>query len=134
MIDHVVYEIATGMLIQAQQGQGRDRGPLFGSRAIPEELLGEDMSNYYLVDGLFTLRPSKPSFELTSTVDQPIVFSNLPYGAAVVVTDRLNSRTSFSYDPNDPLIFTEVGGYQIDIKQVYPMWSVLSAKVEVINA
>jgi hypothetical protein len=134
MIDTVVYEISTGMLIQAQQGQGRDRGPLFASFDIPEELLGEDMSKYYLLDEVLTLRPTKPSFELEAIVDQPLVFTNLQDGATVVITDRLNSRTSFVYDSNDPLVFTEIGDYYISIEQTYPSWSILNEKLEVSNA
>jgi hypothetical protein len=134
VIDHVVYEISTGMLIQAQTGIAGDRGPLFASMPIPEQLLGQDMSPYYLVDGVFTLRPSKPSFELTSAVGQPLAFLNLSEGAAVEIIDRLNSRTSFAYDSSDPLVFSEAGEYRVSIEQLYPLWSVSNVAVEVTNA
>jgi len=109
-------------------------GPLFASLLIPEELLDEDMTYYHLVDGVFTLRPPEPSFELTAIVDQPFVFLNLSEGVMMEITDRLYSRTSFAYDSSDPLIFTETGAYCLNIRQEYPLWNIIDAIVEVRNA
>ena len=88
---------------------------------------------FYVVESELLERPPKPTVPKTGVVDLKILLDNVVVGAKVTLVDVFEYKNVFTYDPDDPIIFTDAGVYTLYVKQPFPYHDV-TQEIEITNA
>tara|TARA_R110000796_G_scaffold90614_2_gene194506 strand:+ start:962 stop:1378 length:417 start_codon:yes stop_codon:yes gene_type:complete len=88
---------------------------------------------FYVVEGELVERPPEPAIQKTGVVNSSITLTNVNVGSEITLTDAFAFESVFSFDPNDPIIFTDAGNYTLSVKQPFPHHNI-TQEIEITNA